>query len=78
VSSRYAASAAICELLEANHVVSYLFKDQVIFEEKEITKSRWIAVHRVHSFKNKWLEKYKSMAPVQSTMPLHFTLIFIK
>jgi deoxyribodipyrimidine photo-lyase len=26
--------AAICELLEANHVVSYLFKDQVIFEEK--------------------------------------------
>jgi deoxyribodipyrimidine photo-lyase len=29
--------AAICELLEANHVVSYLFKDQVIFEE--ITKA---------------------------------------
>jgi deoxyribodipyrimidine photo-lyase len=27
--------AAICELLEANHVVSYLFKDQVIFEEEK-------------------------------------------
>jgi deoxyribodipyrimidine photo-lyase len=30
--------AAICELLEANHVVSYLFKDQVIFEEKKLLK----------------------------------------
>jgi deoxyribodipyrimidine photo-lyase len=29
---------AACELLEANHVVSYLFKDQVIFEEKKLLK----------------------------------------
>ncbi|MFV8333689.1 cryptochrome/photolyase family protein [Flavobacterium sp. GSP14] len=57
--------AAICELLEANHVVSYLFKDQVIFEEKEITKADGLPYTVYTPFKNKWLEKYKSMAPVQ-------------
>ena len=56
--------AAICELLEANHVVSYLFKDQVIFEEKEITKADGLPYTVYTPFKNKWLEKYKSMAPV--------------
>ena len=30
---------AICELLESNKIISYSFKDQVIFEEKEITKA---------------------------------------
>ncbi|MFV8343110.1 cryptochrome/photolyase family protein [Flavobacterium sp. XS2P39] len=54
----------ICELLEANTVISYSFKDQVIFEEKEITKSDGLPYTVYTPFKNKWLEKYKSEAPV--------------
>ncbi len=57
--------AAICELLDTNGVVSYLFKDQVIFEEKEITKADGLPYTVYTPFKNKWLEKYKSIAPVQ-------------
>jgi deoxyribodipyrimidine photo-lyase len=56
---------AICELLETNHTITYSFKDQVIFEEKEITKADGLAYTVYTPFKNKWLEKYKLMAPVQ-------------
>ena len=31
--------SAICELLETNNAIPFSFKDQVIFEEKEITKA---------------------------------------
>ena len=55
----------ICELLEANKTKSFLFKDQVIFEEKEITKADGLPYTVYTPFKNKWLEKYKTMAPVQ-------------
>lgn len=55
---------AICELLETNQSISYSFKDQVIFEEKEITKADGLPYTVYTPFKNKWLEKYKSMAPV--------------
>ncbi|KIA87646.1 deoxyribodipyrimidine photo-lyase [Flavobacterium sp. AED] len=54
----------ICEMLEANHTISYSFKDQVIFEEKEITKADGLPYTVYTPFKNKWLEKYKSMAPI--------------
>lgn len=54
----------ICEILEANNTISYSFKDQVIFEEKEITKADGLPYTVYTPFKNKWLEKYKSMAPV--------------
>jgi deoxyribodipyrimidine photo-lyase len=56
---------AICELLETNKTIAYSFKDQVIFEEKEITKADGLPYTVYTPFKNKWLEKYKSMAPVQ-------------
>lgn len=56
---------AICELLEANKTKSFSFKDQVIFEEKEITKADGLPYTVYTPYKNKWLEKYKSMAPVQ-------------
>ena len=56
---------AICELLETNHTISYSFKDQVIFEEKEITKADGLPYTVYTPFKNKWLEKYKLIAPVQ-------------
>ena len=55
----------ICALLEANKIKSFLFKDQVIFEEKEITKADGLPYTVYTPFKNKWLEKYKTMAPVQ-------------
>jgi deoxyribodipyrimidine photo-lyase len=56
---------AICEVLEANKTKSFSFKDQVIFEEKEITKADGLPYTVYTPFKNKWLEKYKTMAPVQ-------------
>ena len=55
----------ICELLEASKIKYFLFKDQVIFEEKEITKADGLPYTVYTPFKNKWLEKYKTMAPVQ-------------
>ncbi|MDI5887182.1 cryptochrome/photolyase family protein [Flavobacterium yafengii] len=54
----------ICEILEANNTITYSFKDQVIFEEKEITKADGLPYTVYTPFKNKWLEKYKAMAPV--------------
>ena len=56
---------AICQLLETNHIKSFSLKDQVIFEEMEITKADGLPYTVYTPYKNKWLEKYKSMAPVQ-------------
>jgi deoxyribodipyrimidine photo-lyase len=56
---------AICNLLETNHIKSFSFKDQVIFEEMEITKADGLTYTVYTPYKNKWLEKYKSMAPLQ-------------
>ena len=56
---------AVCDFLETNKTICYSFKDQVIFEEKEITKADGLSYTVYTPFKNKWLEKYKSMAPVQ-------------
>jgi deoxyribodipyrimidine photo-lyase len=55
---------AICELLKTNKISSFSFKDQVIFEEKEITKADGLPYTVYTPYKNKWLEKYNSMAPV--------------
>ena len=56
---------AICELLKSNKISSFSFKDQVIFEEKEITKVDGLPYTVYTPYKNKWLEKYNPMAPVQ-------------
>lgn len=55
---------SICELVESSKINSFLFKDQVIFEEKEITKADGLPYTVYTPYKNKWLEKYKSMAPI--------------
>jgi deoxyribodipyrimidine photo-lyase len=55
----------ICEILEKNKISSFSFKDQVIFEEMEITKADGLPYTVYTPYKNKWLEKYKSIAPVQ-------------
>ncbi|HEY6144586.1 MAG TPA: deoxyribodipyrimidine photo-lyase [Flavobacterium sp.] len=55
---------AIIELLTANKIPFFSFKDQVIFEEKEITKADGLPYTVYTPYKNKWLEKYHSIAPV--------------
>lgn len=55
---------AISELLESNKTKPHSYKDQVIFEEKEITKADGLPYTVYTPYKNKWLEKYKSMAPI--------------
>lgn len=55
---------AICEFLETNKIATFSFKDQVIFEEKEITKTDGLPYTIYTPYKTKWLEKYKSMAPI--------------
>jgi deoxyribodipyrimidine photo-lyase len=56
---------AICELLQSENIVPFSFKDQVIFEEKEITKADGLPYTIYTPFKNKWLDKYNAMAPVR-------------
>lgn len=56
---------AICELLQSKNIVAFSFKDQVIFEEKEITKADGLPYTIYTPFKNKWLDKYNAMAPVR-------------
>lgn len=55
---------AICEILKSNKTDSFLFKDQVIFEEKEITKADGLPYTVYTPFKNKWLEKFNTIAPI--------------
>lgn len=52
-------------LAKANNAICFSFKDQVIFEELEITKADGLPYTIYTPYKNKWLEKYKSMAPVE-------------
>ena len=56
---------AVCELLDTYKCSSFLFKDQVVFEEMEITKADGLPYTVFTPYKNKWLDKYKSIAPVQ-------------
>ncbi len=65
---------AICELLASNAINTFSFKDQVIFEEKEITKADGLPYTVYTPFKNKWLEKYKTMAPIpEYDTAVHFS-----
>ena len=56
---------AICQLLENNKSITYSFKDQVIFEEKEITKADGLPYTVYTPYKNKWLEKFNQLKPVR-------------
>ncbi|RVT72261.1 deoxyribodipyrimidine photo-lyase [Flavobacterium sufflavum] len=55
---------AICQLLETNKSITYSFKDQVLFEENEITKSDGLPYTVYTPYKNKWLEKYYQNLPI--------------
>lgn len=68
---------AIGALLKSNKTIPYAFKDQVIFEEKEIVKADGLPYTVYTPYKNKWLEKYKSMAPVpEYDTAAHFSNFF--
>ncbi|MGL2994853.1 cryptochrome/photolyase family protein [Flavobacterium sp. TSSA_36] len=54
----------ITELLAQNGVKVQAFKDQVIFEEAEITKADGLPYTVYTPYKNRWLEKYRTMSPV--------------
>lgn len=64
----------ITQLLAQNGVKVQSFKDQVIFEEAEITKADGLPYTVYTPYKNKWLEKYRTMAPVAE----HDTSVFSK
>ena len=49
---------SICQLLETHQCITFSFKDQVIFEENEITKADGLPYTVYTPYKNKWLEKY--------------------
>jgi deoxyribodipyrimidine photo-lyase len=55
---------AISQLLNSSSISSYSFKDQVIFEEKDILKNDGLPYTVFTPFKNRWLEKFKAIVPV--------------
>ena len=55
---------AVTKLLLSKEVKVSATKDQVIFEEAEIVKADGLPYTVYTPFKNKWIEKYKSIAPV--------------
>lgn len=68
---------SICELLSASDIVVNSFKDQVIFEELEIKKADGLPYTVYTPYKNKWLEKYKSSAPViEYDCAVHYSNFF--
>lgn len=68
---------AICQLLETNKSITYSFKDQVVFEEKEIVKADGMPYTVYTPYKNKWLEKYQTIAPVpEYDTAAHFSNFF--
>ena len=56
--------AAVTDILKSNRVKVATYKDQVIFEKEEIVKSDGLPYTVYTPFKNKWLEKYRIIAPV--------------
>jgi deoxyribodipyrimidine photo-lyase len=56
---------AVGNVLASKEVNVLAFKDQVIFEEAEIVKADGLPYTVYTPFKNKWLEKYHTIAPVQ-------------
>ena len=67
---------AIEALAKANNASFFSFKDQVIFEEVEITKSDGLPYTIFTPYKNKWLEKFKSIAPLQEYITINYLINF--
>jgi deoxyribodipyrimidine photo-lyase len=56
----------LIELLQTKNIKSFGHKDQVIFEESEITKADGLPYTIYTPFKNKWLEKFNRIKPIQN------------
>src|SRR6187402_3361863 len=69
---------AISALAKENNALCFSFKDQVIFEENEITKSDGLPYTIYTPYKNKWLDKYKSLAPLQEYFTQNYLFNFYK
>ncbi|MGL5113194.1 MAG: cryptochrome/photolyase family protein [Flavobacterium sp.] len=54
----------IVDFLTQKGIATHACKDQVIFEEKEITKADGLPYTVYTPYKNKWLEKHRTMAPL--------------
>jgi len=67
---------AIEALAKANNASFFSFKDQVIFEELEITKSDGLPYTIFTPYKDKWLEKFKFMAPLQEYVTINYLTNF--
>ncbi|WPR71055.1 deoxyribodipyrimidine photo-lyase [Flavobacterium sp. NG2] len=55
---------SVAALLQKNTIAFYSHKDQVIFEENEITKADGLPYTVYTPYKNKWLEKFKTLLPI--------------
>ncbi|MBP4138818.1 cryptochrome/photolyase family protein [Flavobacterium geliluteum] len=69
---------AISALLKENNVGSFAFKDHVIFEEKEISKSDGLPYTIYTPYKNKWLEQYRILGSVAENDTQPFFANFAK
>jgi deoxyribodipyrimidine photo-lyase len=56
---------AVADFLKSKNSPCFSYKDQVIFEESEITKADGLPYTIYTPFKNKWLEKYNQNRPAQ-------------
>ena len=54
----------IKQFLEANQIEVHSYKDQVVFEELEITKSDGLPYTIYTPYKNKWMENFKLQFPL--------------
>jgi deoxyribodipyrimidine photo-lyase len=61
-----------------NNALCFSFKDQVVFEKLEIAKADGLPYTIYTPYKNKWLEKYKSLAPLQEYVTLNYLFKFYK
>lgn len=68
--------SAIEALAKANNASFFSFKDQVIFEELEITKADGLPYTIFTPYKDKWLEKFKSVAPLQEYITINYLTNF--
>ncbi|MDX6182515.1 deoxyribodipyrimidine photo-lyase [Flavobacterium sp. Fl-77] len=68
----------ISALLKENNVGSFAFKDHVIFEEKEISKSDGLPYTIYTPYKNKWLEQYRILGSVAENDTQPFFANFAK
>ncbi|MFA9190230.1 deoxyribodipyrimidine photo-lyase [Flavobacterium sp. FZUC8N2.13] len=67
---------SICQIFENNNTISFSFKDQVIFEEKEITKEDGLPYTVYTPYKNKWLAAYNKETVLEYDTTIYYSNFF--